>query len=231
MTHLFAIVSALEPLRVPGCFMDYADAVYELYKDEIDMFGCEHPEIVAEAFLLLEDLAGGLDVPLTPITELGKILTRKDIDRAERLLDKAIHVVSPGLAHELRKFQPILRGLEGKHVGEVLYMAYTRPLDTEHLLKSPGDEREFWLRPIAFKGHVEFRFSIPEKTDIRFAIYDAIGRKVKVIYDRATVFPGEYTVLWDGTGRAGHLVPSGTYIYRLETSSGIYRVGRFLLLE
>ena len=76
---LVELTEALEPFRVPGCFMDHADAVYAACQEEIDAFACVHPDLMFEIVLLADELATGLDVPLTPIQELGKTLTAEDI--------------------------------------------------------------------------------------------------------------------------------------------------------
>lgn len=227
---LLKLTEALEPFRVPGCFMDYADAVYAAFKEEIDAFACVHPDITLEIMLLADELAAGLDVPLTPVQELGKILTAEDIKKVEKVLDKVVRVVSPGLAQELEWARPLLRGLEGRKVGDILYEAYTRPMNaTEDFVIEKTET--FWFKPIVFKGHVEFVFNVPEKTEIRLAVYDGIGWRVKAFWgENATVYPGEHHIIWDGTNTQGRLVPSGIYIYRIETSDGGYQAGRFLYI-
>lgn len=232
--YLLSLLSGLEAVRKPGCFMDYANAIYALYQEEIDFFPCVHPDIAYEIAILAESLAIGLDIPLTPVQELGKIITAEDIRKAERIMDKAIAVVNPGLAYELKKLRPILGSLEGRRVGDVLYQAYTQPIprDPDDLAKPVEPDHSFWFKPIAFKGHVEFVLNIPEKTDVRFTIYDEIGRRVKDYWrGAATVYPGEYHFIWDGTNNEGRLVSSGIYIYRLETISGYYQMGKFLYME
>jgi len=57
-------------------------------------------------------------------------------------------------------------------------------------------------------------FSIETAASVRLSIYDAAGRLVKTLVDRS-LGEGAYAVPWDGTDRAGRVVATGVYFYRL----------------
>ncbi len=80
-----------------------------------------------------------------------------------------------------------------------------------------GVPRAAWLGPAvpnpATRG-ATFRFGIPRDGRVEFALYDLAGRQVRVL--AAGERPaGVHVVPWDGRDRAGRLVPSGAYSFRL----------------
>ena len=54
----------------------------------------------------------------------------------------------------------------------------------------------------------------------RLSIYDITGREVRVLLDE-NQSAGIHHVSWDGRDGSGKPVPSGVYISRLETDTGI----------
>jgi hypothetical protein len=73
--------------------------------------------------------------------------------------------------------------------------------------------------------------SVKSGTLIRLALYDVLGREVRIL-EEGTKAPGEYTVSWDGRDGAGRPAASGIYIYRLTAGgeSGASVIARKLLL-
>ncbi len=65
--------------------------------------------------------------------------------------------------------------------------------------------------PNPFNPETTIRYGLPEAGDVRLAVYDAAGQEVAVLIDRAQP-AGHYAVRF----AASHL-PSGLYVYRLET--------------
>lgn len=59
------------------------------------------------------------------------------------------------------------------------------------------------------------RFTLPEATNVRLAIYDVMGREVKTLVS-GPVAAGAHEMTWDGTDAAGVAAASGVYLYRLE---------------
>lgn len=68
--------------------------------------------------------------------------------------------------------------------------------------------------PNPFNPTTTIRFTLPESSNVRLAVYDLSGRQVAVLVsDRMNA--GQHTVNFNGSSLA-----SGVYIYRLDTPSG-----------
>lgn len=76
--------------------------------------------------------------------------------------------------------------------------------------------------PNPFNPQTTIRFALPQAGPVRLTVYDAIGREVAVLIDKAMP-SGHHQVAFE----AGEL-PSGVYIYRLE--AGVFRQARRMLL-
>lgn len=90
--------------------------------------------------------------------------------------------------------------------------------------------RVFALRenyPNPFESVTTIPYDVSERRHVRVAVYDALGRPVRVLVDR-TLEPGSYAVRWNGTSDSGEAMASGLYVYRLE--SGDFRATRRLVL-
>ena len=70
--------------------------------------------------------------------------------------------------------------------------------------------------PNPFNPQTTIRFSVPESAQVRLIVYDVLGRQVRVLVD-GTREAGTHEVVFE----AGNL-PSGTYLYRLETPAGSF---------
>lgn len=74
-----------------------------------------------------------------------------------------------------------------------------------------------WLAPAVpnpTREGTSFRFGLPRSARIEFAVFDARGRRVRVL--SSGILPaGEHSIRWDGRDRSGQLAPSGLYFYRL----------------
>lgn len=69
--------------------------------------------------------------------------------------------------------------------------------------------------PNPFNPSATVPFTVNENTDIRLAVYDAMGREVAVLA-QGVYTPGAYTVSFDAAG-----LPSGTYLTRLDAAGQI----------
>ena len=68
--------------------------------------------------------------------------------------------------------------------------------------------------PNPFNPETAIRYGLPEALSVKMVIYDALGRQVRVLVE------GEQAAGWhDVVFEAGSL-PSGMYVYRLETPEG-----------
>jgi len=62
---------------------------------------------------------------------------------------------------------------------------------------------------------VTIPFTLERATDVRLAVYDVTGRRVRVLVER-TVAAGEHRQTWDGRDDTRSPVPSGVYFVRLD---------------
>jgi len=76
--------------------------------------------------------------------------------------------------------------------------------------------------PNPFNASTVINFNIIPMNDVELLIYDINGRLIKKLLDKyITSYNSEgFNVLWDGTDENGAYVPSGIYIYNLNTSLG-----------
>ncbi|MFB3131831.1 MAG: T9SS type A sorting domain-containing protein [Rhodothermales bacterium] len=68
--------------------------------------------------------------------------------------------------------------------------------------------------PNPFNASTRLTYSLSQGGPVRLHVFDIRGRLVRVLADHAHV-PGIYTLDFDGHG-----LPSGAYLYRLETPAG-----------
>ena len=71
--------------------------------------------------------------------------------------------------------------------------------------------------PNPFNMDTEIVYQLPEAVHVNLIIYNLMGQKIKMLVSR-NESAGRYEVQWDGRDEQGHEIPSGVYIYRLETS-------------
>jgi flagellar hook assembly protein FlgD len=72
--------------------------------------------------------------------------------------------------------------------------------------------------PNPFNPSTEIKFSVPKSERVKIAVYNSIGKLVKVLVDE-NLAPGSYKVTWNGEDNRGQKVSSGVYLYRMETPS------------
>lgn len=72
--------------------------------------------------------------------------------------------------------------------------------------------------PNPFNPSTEIKFAVPKTERVRIAIYNSIGKLVRVLVDD-NFTPGYYKVTWNGEDNNGKKVSSGVYLYRMETPS------------
>jgi Secretion system C-terminal sorting domain len=64
--------------------------------------------------------------------------------------------------------------------------------------------------PNPFNPEAQFRFAVNRPQAVRIALYDVLGRQVRVLYAGDTSAGQMHTVRLDGRG-----LPSGTYLVRI----------------
>jgi hypothetical protein len=82
-------------------------------------------------------------------------------------------------------------------------------------------------RPNPFRRTLTIAFSPPVPEHVRLKVFDLQGRVLRTVVD-AKYEPGRWEVIWDGADQAGHRLPAGLYLLRLE--AGSHRAQRKALL-
>ncbi len=72
-----------------------------------------------------------------------------------------------------------------------------------------------WPNPVRGEGTIAF--ALPRAGTASLKVFDVRGRCVRTLVDGA-VTAGENVALWDGRDDAGHVLPDGVYVYRLQTA-------------
>jgi hypothetical protein len=77
--------------------------------------------------------------------------------------------------------------------------------------------------PNPFNPSTAISFSLPQQTKVRLVVHDMLGRELKVLSD-GTLSAGTHSIQFDAAD-----LPSGMYIYRLETQEAIVAKKMLLL--
>ena len=78
--------------------------------------------------------------------------------------------------------------------------------------------------PNPFNPSTTIEFTIPEQSNVKILVYDALGNQIDVLYDALTE-SGNHLVNWNASGYA-----SGIYFYRMEASNFV-QVRKMLLMK
>jgi hypothetical protein len=77
--------------------------------------------------------------------------------------------------------------------------------------------------PNPFTDQTTIEYTLKKKSEVRLAVYDLLGRRVRVLVDGETQEAGPHAITWSGR-RGGRPAASGVYFYRLKagdfTASG-----------
>jgi len=84
--------------------------------------------------------------------------------------------------------------------------------------------------PNPFNPVTRIRYALPAPGEVDLRIFDASGRLVRVLLDRASRDPGYHAAAWDGTDDAGRRLASGVYFYRLSVNDETW-TRRMVLLK
>ncbi len=80
--------------------------------------------------------------------------------------------------------------------------------------QSPDGTMRAWNHPNPFNPSTTLRIELTDAAEIRLSVYDMLGREVARLLDGG-LEAGSHEVVFDAGG-----LPSGTYLYRLETPTG-----------
>lgn len=73
--------------------------------------------------------------------------------------------------------------------------------------------------PNPFNPSTTIHFDLPVAQRVVLTVYDVLGRAVTTLFD-GVLSAGPHEVTWDARNAVGAAVPSGTYLYRLQTEDG-----------
>ena len=90
--------------------------------------------------------------------------------------------------------------------------------DTPALL--PADYLLKQNYPNPFNPSTTIEFSLPVRDRIIITVYDMLGRQVVTVADQVFV-AGNHRVEWDGHDESGNDLPSGMYLYRMQTGEQV----------
>ncbi|MFA7029609.1 MAG: choice-of-anchor J domain-containing protein [Candidatus Cloacimonadaceae bacterium] len=82
--------------------------------------------------------------------------------------------------------------------------------------------------PNPFNPETTIRFSVKETTPVNITIYNAKGQLVRTLVNNEIRTPGNYSILWDGKDKNGHLVSSGIYFCHM--NAGAYHSNQKMVL-
>lgn len=83
--------------------------------------------------------------------------------------------------------------------------------------------------PNPFNPVTTIRYALERDAQIRLTVHDVSGRHVRTLVSGFQT-AGSHTVRWHGTSNDGAPMPSGVYIYRLQTADGTHNMSRRLTL-
>jgi hypothetical protein len=82
--------------------------------------------------------------------------------------------------------------------------------------QQPSTSRLVLNYPNPFNSGTNIHFQMEEVGDVNVTIYDSKGNMVKTFF-RNNLAKGDQNLTWYGLDESGNILPSGTYIIRLET--------------
>jgi flagellar hook assembly protein FlgD len=74
--------------------------------------------------------------------------------------------------------------------------------------------------PNPFAGEVGIEIALPAFSHVVADLVDVMGRRVRLLTDR-DLSSGASSLLWDGRGDDGSLVPDGVYFCRVRADGGV----------
>jgi len=82
----------------------------------------------------------------------------------------------------------------------------------------PVDSKLTQNFPNPFNAGTLIKYEIPQSGPVLLKIYNLDGQEIRTLVNTFQQ-PGHYQINWDGRDEQGHPVPSGLYMYRLQTDS------------
>jgi hypothetical protein len=118
-------------------------------------------------------------------------------------------------------------GYWDESLGYTMTVSNPVAIDAEGVMPSSMTLEQNFPNP--FNPTTMIDFSIPTSGMVKMVVADLNGREVAVLHE-GVLSAGNYSELWNGLNSNGSMVPSGMYIYRLESPEGVL-VRKMMLLK
>lgn len=163
-------------------------------------------------------------------------LDRRSVDAGTLVLRRSKNS-QPRSWQEIARVSLAGRGFVDREAGAGFW-AYALLLEDEHgtrmladgslhVQPSAGGLRVLGNAPNPFNPVTRIRLEVHAPAPVDVHIYDSRGRLVRRL--RATLAPGERSILWDGRDRLGRPQPSGIYVYEVQSRGSVARSRMTLL--
>jgi hypothetical protein len=83
--------------------------------------------------------------------------------------------------------------------------------------------------PNPFNPSTTIRFGLPERETVRIVVLDVSGRILRTLWN-GKVEAGFHQVMWDAKDGSGTPMPSGVYLYRMESKENV-KTGKMIYLQ
>lgn len=103
----------------------------------------------------------------------------------------------------------------------------------EELAAKPVVPTDFALKPNfpnPFNPSTTIAYDVPVQAQMTIEVYNLLGQVVVQLVNEYMA-AGSYTVTWNGMNASGQSVASGTYLYRIVSSTGFTQTRRMTLLK
>ncbi len=161
-------------------------------------------------------------------------------DMANLFFEKQLGVLAPGdsaayefymwggYGHNRQELTDLLEQDAGTIAGGL--SSVESPPSGEASAPFPDRDPERFLvaaRPTPFSVSTEIAFVLPTAAPVSLTVFDASGRRVISVLERALP-AGRHTISWDGSDARGRPVPGGVYFIRLDAGDRV-RVARVVV--
>ena len=74
--------------------------------------------------------------------------------------------------------------------------------------------------PNPFNPNTRIRFDLPSTENVKVNVYNMLGENVRELFN-GELNAGRNELIWNGNNNYGNSVPSGVYIYKIESNGNI----------
>lgn len=128
------------------------------------------------------------------------------LDQPNNLRSDPTYAFVPAGAHTVRDFQLV--------VGTRTYIRQT----LGEIEAAPRKIELFPIFPNPFSASSTIRFALPEPTHVTVSVFTVLGSLVATLMD-SEQSAGVHSLVWDGRGSQGKILPSGSYLLQLQAGS------------